>query len=214
MASRKQWAKQIGESWQKSVESIIETGDLLIQAKEDLVHGEWQAMIETDLPFEASTARKLKIIAENPIIGKRAHVHVLPASWGTLYELTKLDNELGEGTLQKKIDNGDINSKTERKDVVKLLRTKSKKMPPDLDTVVTRECALYQNIENDRIRCLDEIIKHQADADADKIEDLALALQSYAEELLKRFQKLSGGKKVAKRLNKAGSIGTSYRETH
>jgi hypothetical protein len=30
------------------------------------------------------------MIADHPVLSKRAHVHVLPPSWRTLYELTKV----------------------------------------------------------------------------------------------------------------------------
>jgi hypothetical protein len=47
-------------------------------------------MIEAELPFCDSTARRLMMIARDPRLADRAHVHVLPPHWATLYELTKL----------------------------------------------------------------------------------------------------------------------------
>ena len=47
-------------------------------------------MIEADLPFSPQTARKLMAVANHPVLSNHAHVRVLPPSWGTLYELTKL----------------------------------------------------------------------------------------------------------------------------
>ncbi len=58
-------------------------------------------------------------IAEHPALSNRAHVHVLPASWGTLYELTKLPPE----TLEAKIEEGAITPKTERKAAVRRLQS-------------------------------------------------------------------------------------------
>ena len=50
--SRAQWVERITGAWQRSFEAIIETGQLLIEAKDQLDHGEWLAMIESgDLPF-------------------------------------------------------------------------------------------------------------------------------------------------------------------
>jgi citrate lyase beta subunit len=52
-----QWAKQICASAQRTVDSILETGRLLIAAKA-LDHGEFESMIANDLPFDVSTARR------------------------------------------------------------------------------------------------------------------------------------------------------------
>jgi hypothetical protein len=45
------------------------------------------------LPFSTQTARKLMAIGADRRLSKGAHVRDLPPSWGTLYELTKLDDE-------------------------------------------------------------------------------------------------------------------------
>jgi hypothetical protein len=51
-SGRDRWAARICETWQRVVVAIITTGQLLIEAKADLPHGEWLAMIESgDLPF-------------------------------------------------------------------------------------------------------------------------------------------------------------------
>jgi hypothetical protein len=60
-AERTEWAAPISAAWQKSVDSIIETGRLLLAAKADpkMQHGEWGTMVESDLPFNRHTAHKL-----------------------------------------------------------------------------------------------------------------------------------------------------------
>jgi hypothetical protein len=67
-------------------------GRLLIQAKAALPHGEFGAMCERELPFSTQTAQKLMAISGDARIANPAHVRLLPSSWGTLYELTKLDD--------------------------------------------------------------------------------------------------------------------------
>ena len=90
------WALRINARWRQSIENYFETGDLLIDAKATLPHGAFETMIETALMFHPSTARRLMIIAKDQRL--RARVHALPASWGTIYELTKLsDDELDRG---------------------------------------------------------------------------------------------------------------------
>ena len=108
----------IGAAWQKSTEAIFETGRLIAEAKGALAHGEFAKMIETDLPFGAPTARKLMIISGDERLSERAHVHVLPPHWGTLYELTKLDDE----TFEARIADKTIRPEMQRKDITTLAK--------------------------------------------------------------------------------------------
>jgi Protein of unknown function (DUF3102) len=87
---RDRYAGRITETWQTGVVAIIETSRLLIEAKASLPHGEWEAMIERDLPFGPRTARMLMQIARNPQIANRNNCSVLPANWTTLHALSKL----------------------------------------------------------------------------------------------------------------------------
>lgn len=50
----------------KTVESIIRTGKLLIEAKAKLKHGDFIAMLRSDLPFRERTAQRLMCIARRP----------------------------------------------------------------------------------------------------------------------------------------------------
>jgi N6-adenosine-specific RNA methylase IME4 len=95
---------------------VFEIGHDLIEAKQQLVHGEWLAMIETDLPFSPRTTQRLMAIADHPVISNATHVSYLPPSWGTLYELTKLD----EATIRARIEDGTIHCGMERRDAAKL----------------------------------------------------------------------------------------------
>lgn len=90
---RAYFAKEINAAYRRSVESILEIGDLLIAAKEKLPHGEYEEMVDEDLPFGPSQARRYKRIAEDERLRKRAHVHALPAAMSTLVELSKCTDE-------------------------------------------------------------------------------------------------------------------------
>lgn len=113
IAAAQDWADRIGTAWRKSVEAIFETGRLIAQAKDALPHGEFTAMIETQLPFGASTAQRLMMVARDERLTNPAHVQHLPPSWGTLYELTKLDDD----TLTRRIKEGTIRPDMQRRDV-------------------------------------------------------------------------------------------------
>jgi hypothetical protein len=115
--TRQEHAKFIGGCLQKGVEGFIEAGEGFLQAKHELPHGEYEAMVRDDLRMDPSTARRFAAIASHPVISNRAHGHALPPSWRTLYELTKLPQTL----LLTKIGEGAVHPGMERKDARALL---------------------------------------------------------------------------------------------
>jgi Protein of unknown function (DUF3102) len=118
-----EWTSRIAAAWQKGVEAILETGRLLIEAKAALKYGEFKSMVQLKLPFNPGTAQRLMAIARHPVISNAAHAPLLPPSWTTLYELTKLSPE----ALLPKIEDGSITPKTERRDVIAMRPVPTKK---------------------------------------------------------------------------------------
>lgn len=110
------WAERITRAWQQTREGVIFVGQLLIDAKAELEYGEWQAMIDSELPFTPSTAQRLMKVAGDTRLTDPAHAQLLPPSWATLYELTKLD----DGTLNHAFTKGLIKPDMERKDAERL----------------------------------------------------------------------------------------------
>lgn len=111
--SRAYWAERIGAAWRSSVEGILQTGRELIEAKAELPHGEFEAMVATELPFGSRTARRLMTVARDPRISERTHGSVLPPSWRTLYELTKLPDDqfearIADGTIRSDMQRADL----------------------------------------------------------------------------------------------------------
>jgi hypothetical protein len=105
-----QWRNYISEPWQKAVESIIETGQRLIEAKEEVEYGEWGKIFENNKPFSLRTAEFLMGIAKNPVLTNPLHATLLPPSWFTLYQLSLIPAE----DLQKLIDAGKVHSELTR----------------------------------------------------------------------------------------------------
>jgi hypothetical protein len=120
--TRKEHVASICEAWSNTAAGFIETGRRILEAKgpgpNALPHGEFMQMAERELPFSLATAEQLMAIARNRVLSNSAHAPILPASWMTLYELTRLSEEV----LEAKIADGTINPKTERKDVITLRR--------------------------------------------------------------------------------------------
>ena len=117
------WAPRINAQWQKSVEGIIGVGRQLMAAKEACEHGEFARLfkgdanaVEKPVPFSLNTAERLMRVARHPVLSNSAHVQTLPQSWGTLYELSQLDDD----TLAAGIKAGEITPEMTRSQAAKL----------------------------------------------------------------------------------------------
>ena len=97
-----EWRTRIESAWQKSVQSVIEVGNLVKQAKEQL--GVSYTLLETELPFSSTVAAFLIKIAENPVLSNPTYHARLPNGYNTLYYLASVD----EKQLVKQIENGEI----------------------------------------------------------------------------------------------------------
>ena len=112
------FVNKITTTWNKQVESILDTGRLLIQAKKELEHGQFTKMIEEQLPFGERTAQRLMTIAEHPVLSNPTHVWVLPSSWGTLYQIAA---NIPEERLEELLKDGTIKADTEREKLEKII---------------------------------------------------------------------------------------------
>lgn len=111
------WAAKIHCEWRKSIDGILGVGRQLIAAKKRCGHGEFLRLfkghenaVSDPVPFSERTAERLIAVASHAVISNPTHVSDLPQSWGTLYELTKLDDE----TLIAGIKSGEITPETTR----------------------------------------------------------------------------------------------------
>jgi hypothetical protein len=115
---RARFARDITRAFERSRESIFEVGRLLIEAKASLAHGEWLAMIESDLPFRARYAQMFMRIASDHRLVNTKHASLLPTSPSTLYEISKLSDE----TLALRLEDGTINPTMERRDIATVVK--------------------------------------------------------------------------------------------
>lgn len=93
VATRQAYAARINAAYKRTVEGIIEIGKTLIEAKDALPHGQFQAMIKADLPFGPRQAEKYLAIARHPLLSNaNSNSHLtLPSSVSTLYELSRFE---------------------------------------------------------------------------------------------------------------------------
>ena len=95
------------------------------------------------LPFSQSTANRLMKIADHPVISNSAHWPNLPASWRTLYEISKHDPE----TVEDLLEAGKIKPEMTGKNVKDLFRkrrqparSQKSSSPPSFSTQFRRCC--------------------------------------------------------------------------
>lgn len=113
-----QWAARIAENWRSSIQGIIATGELIAEAKADLPKRHFKEMVKDQLPFGRQTAYKLMAIAADPRVSNVAYMRHFPASWGSLYEITKLDN----AEFEARISDGTIHPEMEQRDIVQVIK--------------------------------------------------------------------------------------------
>jgi hypothetical protein len=122
-----EYSDAIQTSWRKSIDAIIETGELLSKSKEKFFKDDvlWQTFLES-LPFGERTIERLIYISKNKslLLDNKIYKN-LPSSWGTLYEIctigkdkpiTIYENQSGETSKVKK--RGFTEIKLDRKDFV------------------------------------------------------------------------------------------------
>ncbi len=112
------YAGWIRERLERTVRTILEIGEILIEAKESLPHGEFEGMITDDLGWSPRTAQRFMAIARHPILSNPTHGSLLPASWRTLAELARM----GPEELERAISAGCIRPDMQRRDVAALKR--------------------------------------------------------------------------------------------
>ena len=120
------WAQQILAGWRATVDAVLNAGRLLLEAKAALPHGEFGAMCESDLPFSARTAQCLMAITRDHRLQR--NLALLPPSWGTLYDITKLDDQQFERALSLNV----IRPDTERWEIEGFRKRIGQAAPQDL----------------------------------------------------------------------------------
>jgi hypothetical protein len=95
-----EWAAIVRADLAQAVVGFIAAGQHLAEAKATIPHGEWEQWVRDEVRISPGTARMLMLIAEHPALSNRQHINDLPPSWGTLYELSRLEAPLLEAAIQ------------------------------------------------------------------------------------------------------------------
>jgi len=113
LTTRPEFVADIHREWSNALEATVAVGRRLNEAKAALPHGEYEAMVESDLPFSSATARKLRKAAELVDSGQ-IDLEKLPESYTTLYAIATLPDE----ARQQAIDQGVIRPDVTRAELV------------------------------------------------------------------------------------------------
>lgn len=110
------WAKRIRARMGKTIEGIVETGNVLADCKAALLHGQYLATLDL-VGFNVRRAQKLTRIARNPILSDTSFFTHLTPCVESLYLLSRLDEEDLLGALK----DGRVRPDTTIRDVQVLL---------------------------------------------------------------------------------------------
>ncbi len=113
LSSRDQYVAEIRSLWDDAKKRFLSIGRYLNQAKNTLAHGEFNAMIESDLPFTPATAYQMRAVAEAVEAG-RVQVEELPGSYSIAYQITTLSNDEIVEARQR----GLLNAAVKRADII------------------------------------------------------------------------------------------------
>jgi hypothetical protein len=122
--SRDSTVFEIRRLWKKTQQDFLTIGRWLIAAKQALPHGEFDDMVERDLPFSPSVARQLRTVAEFVEEGSIPRER-LPDSYSTIYQIATLPEPLRAQAQEKGLLRPDV-TRTELLD----LKRRAKVVPP------------------------------------------------------------------------------------
>jgi hypothetical protein len=164
LLAREEFAAEIRRAWAESQESFLLIGRYLLAAKSQLQHGEFMAMVASDLPFSHQTANKLMSVARFVEAGE-VPPDTLPSASETCYQITTLTVEERARALKE----GVIRPTMRRQDIVLFKRRirapLSETEPERRRLMMERDRLLERLIEIDQaIAALDEAKKEQAEA--------------------------------------------------
>ncbi|GAA4255893.1 hypothetical protein GCM10022293_44410 [Azospirillum formosense] len=107
LATRAEFAEDIRRNWLNALEATVQVGRRLNEAKEKLPHGEYEAMVEQDLPFKPATARKLREVAAFVDSGK-VPLEQLPEAYSTVYAIATMPEERRHEALKQGVIRPDL----------------------------------------------------------------------------------------------------------
>jgi hypothetical protein len=113
MSSRQDFAREIQSLWDDARDRVLRIGKMLVMAKATLGHGEYEQMIEQDLPFARGVAFQIRSVYESIQSGQFT-AEELPAPYSIAYQLVslkdpeKLEQARAEGLVRPDVRRSEI----------------------------------------------------------------------------------------------------------
>lgn len=92
------YANEIRGYLQRSVESVVQAGMALVDAKAELARGSWTPML-AQAGINPRTAQVLMQVASHPVLSNPQMSALMPSAWSTLAELVRAEPEALEGWI-------------------------------------------------------------------------------------------------------------------
>ena len=149
------YVAEIRRLWLEARDKILAIGQYLALAKETLPHGTYEAMIESQLPFRAMTARKIRAIYD----AVRAHIlepDQVPGHYTTAYALVVLRPEEIQMARARRLVRPDVTMReiTALRDELRggderrtVLETERKRALRDMERIRTRLIEIEAELE-------------------------------------------------------------------
>lgn len=164
----------------KTAEAVIAMGKIVHEAKHDLPADDFKRFV-TDTRLQGSTERKYECIGQCANVFER-HLNRLPATWTSLYELTKIDpvtleEQLTQGLIWPQMTGKDIQDLLRKLGIKSSILNKKPKCPPE-QTGYTLSIRFARTPKTEVISQLEQLItefvkKHDVPADLSLSELLA-----------------------------------------
>lgn len=136
----------------RAVEGTVAAGRELIEAKERVAHGQFGDVVEA-AGISDATARRLMAIANNPALSNRTHAYVLPGSWTTLYELSRMEPQaieqgIAEGAIRPDTTRDDVHAlRTRLEELDRETRDARRRFTERLDTALSSLPSLIEHAD-------------------------------------------------------------------
>jgi hypothetical protein len=136
------FAVAIQTSWNKAIESVIQTAQMVKRAEEQLERrqlNELKRFLEQERIMSGPTFSKLSKIAANPVLTAPENLPRLPPSYATLYELSQHDADV----VQDALASGKIHAAIKNREILDVLP----KRPPKRVVVSSSQNKLKVSIK-------------------------------------------------------------------
>lgn len=165
-----EFAVAIRGSWNKAIESVIETAQMVKRAEERLDRkqlNELKRRLEQARIMSGPTFSKLAKIASNPVLTAPENLPRLPHSYATLYELSQHET----GIVQQALEEGTIHAAITHREVSAVLPPREKRESNQLTfnrakskiTVSIRFSAEEGVIPDELLARLNDVLKEISD---------------------------------------------------